>query len=225
MKSTLSIGLLLVPLASAHFHFDYPTSRGSDTTNQRTFPCGGYGVSSNRTEWPVAGGPIHLTLGHDRSKVQVLLALGTDPGEHFNITLLPTIQEEGPGKFCLPTVHVPAGSGVMDGMDATIQVITDTESGAGLYNCADITFRTSAPQPSACTNGTGVSVVPLAGAASSNANGTMPHNSSSASGSATGSGSPSASSPAVATGAARRMGMEWGMGAVLAGALGFALLL
>lgn len=128
------IAVCLVPLASAHFELDYPAGRGTNTRNQATFPCGGYPVSNNRTEWPVAGGPVALSLGHAHSRVQVLLAMGNDPGSNFNVVLVPTIQEEGPGEFCLPNVQVPANLGVTDGQNATIQVITDSESSGGLYN-------------------------------------------------------------------------------------------
>lgn len=141
MISPLYIGLFLIPLASAHFKLDYPTSRGADSKNQRTFPCGGHPPTTNRTEWPVAGGPIHLTLGHDRSLVQVLLALGNDAGDNFNIVLAPTIQEEGPGKFCMTNVSVPTNIGVADGTNGTIQVITDSESGGGLYSVSGDLIR------------------------------------------------------------------------------------
>ena len=130
-----SVGLLLLPVISAHFQLDYPASRGFDEDNLGKFPCGGQDtVTANRTDWPVAGGPIDLTMGHDQAVVQVLLGLGNDVGSNFNITLLPIVQEQGLGKFCMSDVRVPANAGVKDGMNATIQVITNGDPNGGLYN-------------------------------------------------------------------------------------------
>ncbi|KAL8870598.1 MAG: hypothetical protein Q9174_003392 [Haloplaca sp. 1 TL-2023] len=60
---------------------------------------------------------------------------------------------------------------VKEGDNATIQVVTNGESTQGLYNCADITFSSSAPPAQECTNGTGVRTTQYTGQ-SANANGT-----------------------------------------------------
>jgi len=73
-------------------------------------------------------------MGHDQAAVQVLLGLGTDPGSNFNITLLPTLQELGIGKFCLGAVTPPNGMNISEGMNATIQVVTNGDPTGGLYN-------------------------------------------------------------------------------------------
>lgn len=77
-------------------------------------------------------------MGHDEAAVQVLLGLGNDPGENFNITLLPTIQEEGLGHFCLGNISASMGMmgevNITDGTNATIQVVTNGDSNGGLYN-------------------------------------------------------------------------------------------
>lgn len=97
--------ILLPSLVSSHFQLNYPTVRGYDEDKLGTFPCGSQDtVSSKRTQWPLAGGPIHLNMEHDHAAVQVLLGLGNDVGDNFNIVLLPTIQEEGIGTFCLDDV-------------------------------------------------------------------------------------------------------------------------
>lgn len=125
---------LLISQASAHFKLDYPVARGFDEDLLINFPCGGQNsVSPNRTAWPITGGPINLNMGHDRANIQVLLSLGNDPGINFNITLLPTIQEQGLGEFCLKNVSVPAGI-AKEGTNATIQVVSNGDPSGGLYN-------------------------------------------------------------------------------------------
>lgn len=138
MLSQLLLASLL-PLASAHFKLTYPAARGFDEDILGTFPCGGQDtVSSNRTSWPITGAPIQLYMGHTSAKVQVLLGLGNDPGSNFNITLMPTFQEEGPDNFCIngAAIHIPADalSLISEGTNATIQVVTNGDPNGGLYN-------------------------------------------------------------------------------------------
>ena len=130
-----SLLISLLPLtALAHFSLVSPPGRDGDEEAQGDFPCGGgKTVSPKRTQFPLTGGPIQLDLGHDESLVQVVLGLGNDPGTNYNITLLPTIQEQGPGDFCIGAVTIPEGV-ARDGVNATIQVITNGESSPGLYN-------------------------------------------------------------------------------------------
>jgi hypothetical protein len=73
-------------------------------------------------------------MGHDRTVIQVLLGLGNDVGSSFNIILEPTFAQVGLGSFCLPDVPIPASLGITEGMNATMQVVTDGEGGGGLYN-------------------------------------------------------------------------------------------
>lgn len=129
----------VLPLASAHFKLIYPAARGFDEDVLGTFPCGGQDtVSSNRTSWPISGAPIQLLMGHTQAKVQVLLGLGNDPGSNFNITLVPTFQEQGPNNFCINgnTIHIPddVRSLISEGTNATIQVVTNGDPSGGLYN-------------------------------------------------------------------------------------------
>jgi hypothetical protein len=146
MKVQLLLGALL-PLVSAHFELIYPAARGFDEDNLGQFPCGGQNtVTTNRTEFPITGAPIQLLMGHTSAKVQVLLALGNDPGSNFNITLLPTFQEKGPQNFCIGAgaLQFPAGLNITEGMNATIQVVTNGDPSGGLYNV-------SYPVPHPCT--------------------------------------------------------------------------
>ncbi|KAI4215552.1 MAG: hypothetical protein LQ351_002021 [Letrouitia transgressa] len=191
----------LAALAAAHFTLDYPPARGFDEEQLTQFPCGGQDeVSTSRTPWPLKGGHIQLTMEHDRVAAQVLIGLGNDVGDAFNTVLVPTIQQEGFGKFCFGDVVIPASLGVKDGQNATIQ-------------CADITFTSSETPNSECTNGTGVTAAPFTGQ-SRNANGS--DSTATASGAPSPAGSGSTSSP---TGAARKLGtaaLSVGIGAAVA---------
>lgn len=45
-----------------------------------------------------------MTMGHMQTAFEVLLSLGNDPGDNFNITLMPTFGAKGLGSLCLPQV-------------------------------------------------------------------------------------------------------------------------
>ncbi|MCJ1368690.1 hypothetical protein MMC16_007835 [Acarospora aff. strigata] len=203
MKASITTFLTaLLPLVSAHFSLNYPSARAGAHDTQGDFPCGGQNtVSPNRTLWPTKGGPIQLKMGHVKSAVQVYLGLGNDVGSNFNVTLVPIFQEQGLGEFCMSDVTMPSNLNIVDGQNATIQVVTNGDPTGGLYNCADITFSSGAAAPPACTNGTGVSAAPYTGSAK-NANetgATSTASTSAASGSAPStSSSPSSSHTAAA---------------------------
>lgn len=134
--SLLSLAAVL-PMAAAHFTLQYPTSRGFDEDTMPEFPCGGMSQSSNRTQLPLDGSfPVALEMGHIQTALEVLLALGTDPGTNYNITLVPTFQITGLGAFCLPHVDISSqaiGVKITDGMNATIQVQSSGDPTGGLY--------------------------------------------------------------------------------------------
>ncbi len=124
----------LLTLTSAHFALNFPPSRGTDDEVQATFPCGGHAQTQNRTAVSLTSIPISLELGHTENLITVALAIGNDVGDSFNTILLPTIQEYGPGDFCWASVAVPANLNILDGTNATVQVITNSHDGSGLYN-------------------------------------------------------------------------------------------
>ena len=132
----LALSLLFPAFSTAHFKLISPPARGFDEDKLGTFPCGGQDeVSSNRSTFPLSGGTIQLEMEHDRSAVQVLLGLGKDVGDNFNITLKPIFLEQGIGDFCIGDVVVPTdGAASLDGVNATIQVITNGDPQGGLYN-------------------------------------------------------------------------------------------
>ncbi|KAL8763155.1 MAG: hypothetical protein Q9184_000958 [Pyrenodesmia sp. 2 TL-2023] len=215
MKLNLLIIAFLASVSSAHFTLDFPPARSSNDDSQSTFPCGGHNsIASERTPFPLSGGPIQMTMGHDRSAVQVLIALGNDATEAFNTVLVPTTQEEGIGQFCLSNVQIPESLGVEEGDNATIQVVTNGDPTGGLYNCADITFSSTNTTLSECTNGEGVQQTQYTGRFS-NANGTDP--AASIASSASGTGAPSATGSASTTSPSSAAGKgELGEAAVLA---------
>jgi len=137
MVSTTLLLATLLPLVSAHFKLIYPAARGFDEDILGTFPCGGQNtVSSNRTMFPIDGAPIQLLMGHTQSHIEVLIAFGNDPGSNFNTVLVPTFTETGPQNFCLGAgaLQFPSGMNITEGMNATIQVITNGDPSGGLYN-------------------------------------------------------------------------------------------
>ncbi|KAI1816838.1 hypothetical protein GGS20DRAFT_583034 [Poronia punctata] len=162
MRATLLSLVASVGLVSAHFGLEYPSWRGNTlaentTYDQWSYPCAGvpYGAG-NKTEWPLDGGSVVLDLHHAWSYVYINVGLGQNTS-NFNISLTPDLMNvTGRGTFCLPVLPMPMD--VVDGQDATIQVVTNGESGSALYNCADITFKSSAKplDGGICTNSTGM---------------------------------------------------------------------
>ncbi|KAK1752648.1 hypothetical protein QBC47DRAFT_389023 [Echria macrotheca] len=142
--------LATAQLATAHFALDYPDWRANTLTSgtnysQWIYPCGGVpGNSGNRTDWPLSGGSLILELHHPWTYVFVNLGLGANVS-NFNYTLTPNFwNATGNGTLCVPEIKLPAELKVDDGTQASVQVVTVGESGSALYNCADITFRSSA---------------------------------------------------------------------------------
>jgi hypothetical protein len=241
MLSKSFLALALAPVAFAHFNLNYPETRGFDEDKEPTGPCGGYDtVSSQRTDFPISGAPIQLTLGHQQTNVEVYLAVGDNPGNAFNTVLYPQFQVSGLGKFCLGDVSIPSSLNVTEGTKATIQVITLANGeNTPLYQvgghchidhltilirpqCADVnlvsTTLSQSDYSSHCQNNTGVSVTQMN--ISGNPNGTS--GTSTASGSASGSGAAASPTASSHSGAAQAKAASWVVGAV--GLVGLAML-
>ncbi|EEP81153.1 hypothetical protein UREG_05995 [Uncinocarpus reesii 1704] len=213
----------LFSLSAAHFVLVEPTPRGFSEDELSNFPCGGQSVSDSRTKVSLNDPKISIALemGHDQTAVQVLLGLGNDPGSNFNITLVPTFRQTGLGDFCLPEVSLQEqlmGVGLEDGMNATLQVVTNGDPTGGLYNCADITFSstTEFAVSGKCKNGTGINAEAFSGdAAQRNANASTPNGQAQQGGSNT---DPSGPAPTSSNIAAPLQTAGWGiLGAVVAG--------
>ncbi|PWY83446.1 putative GPI anchored protein [Aspergillus heteromorphus CBS 117.55] len=237
MKLPILLSLAaLAPLAAAHFQLKYPPSQGGSEEQMVNFPCGGGTSSSNRTQVSISAGsfPVALSLGHSQTALEVLLALGTDPGSNYNIVLQKTFEVQGLGAFCLPHVVFNKsilGRDITDGMNATVQVQSDGDPTGGLYACADIQFSSTAQysEPSSCKNNSGVSAVAFSGAAAqrnaneSTADGQAQGSSSSSSSSSASKSSSSSSSSKAPTSTGGAVALEtaaWGMlGAAVVGGI------
>lgn len=223
-QTLLALSAAMLPV-SAHFSFNYPAARGDNEANLGTGPCGGFDTpASERTLVSTTSLTVSLEMGHDQKAVQFLLGLGDNPGSNFNLTLLPTFRQEGLGEFCLQDIPLPTDIGIRDGVNATLQVVTNGDPNGGLYTCADLTFTTgTVDPPSQCANGTEVTASPFPPeAAARNANestadGQAQSGSSSQSGSGTGSSTAATSTP---TGEAAAASVGWGvLGAAIIGAV------
>lgn len=93
-----------------------------------------YGAG-NKTEWPIEGGSVALDLHHPWSYLYINLGLGEN-STNFNISLTPDLLNvTGRGDFCIPVLPVPIP--VADGQNATIQFVTNGQSGSALYNVSE----------------------------------------------------------------------------------------
>lgn len=129
-----AVSAALVPV-SAHFNLNYPAARGFNEDNLGTGPCGGFDTpASKRTPVSTTSLAVDLKMGHDENAVQVLMGLGDNPGNNFNIILVRTFRQEGLGEFCFKEIALPADIGIKDGMNATLQVVTNGDPTGGLYN-------------------------------------------------------------------------------------------
>ncbi|KAL2756629.1 hypothetical protein ACRALDRAFT_2026669 [Sodiomyces alcalophilus JCM 7366] len=145
-------------LSSAHFTLQYPEWRGNtfDATKNYTqwsWPCGGpeYG-SGNRTDWPLSGGSVGMTLGHAYNFLYINLGIeenGTVASFPHSLTPNP-LNTTGHGTLCLSDLTLPTDLNITAGTNASLQVIKVGQSGQAQYNCADIRFvkDEDAPKPS-----------------------------------------------------------------------------
>ena len=125
---------LFLSLTSAHFLMVYPASRGFDDAKIATFPCGGFDtVSTNRTLFPLSGGEISLEMADTSSNIEALIGPGNNVGNGFSQVIRQTFAQTGEGNFCMTGFSLPTN---LNGMNATIQVVTSSDDSAGLYNCA-----------------------------------------------------------------------------------------
>ncbi|KAL2149089.1 hypothetical protein VTH82DRAFT_1775 [Thermothelomyces myriococcoides] len=145
-------------VARGHVVVTYPGWRGNNLGitddfpygMQWAYPCGGLGVTRNRTHWPIDGGAVAFQpgwfTGHDTALIYINLGLGEQPLNYsWPITKLfidgPS-DSPYPGTVCLPKLELPAEvrSRVRSGDLATIQVVEAAKHGAGMFSCADIIF-------------------------------------------------------------------------------------
>ncbi|KAI8188037.1 hypothetical protein K4K51_007647 [Colletotrichum sp. SAR 10_75] len=161
LASTIS-ALFLAATASAHIVISYPGWRGNNLITNETwpygmqwnYPCGGMGVTKNRTYWPTTGGALSWQpgwfQGHATAFMYVNMGFGTDGPDggpiNMSFPMIPVFQILGPSKnpypgtVCLPQVPLPANTTVKAGDHATIQIVELAVHGASLFSCVDIEF-------------------------------------------------------------------------------------
>ncbi|KAG0130697.1 hypothetical protein HOY82DRAFT_486311 [Tuber indicum] len=133
-------------LVNGHFTVIYPQQRGYSYDTQFHFPC--IPPTTNRSQWPTSGGALSLIPIHAFALTTVNIALGSDIDENilsnpYNVSMVPLFNQTGANStFCLRKIKIPKKivGDVADGVNATIQVIQLTGTGAALYSCIDITF-------------------------------------------------------------------------------------
>ncbi|KAI5809970.1 SEN1 N terminal-domain-containing protein [Peziza echinospora] len=166
--TALAAAFCFFSTVSAHFDLVYPADRGDNHASQTSGPCGGLNTPSDKpTPWPVAGGKLLFSAGHDEAKTEVRLNVGNETD--FGIVLAPEFNQVGYGKFCFPKLVVPPNTeGVKDGARGVIQVKQFANDGGWLYNCADIIFTNdlASVENISCTNDTGVFSEPINGGGS-----------------------------------------------------------
>ncbi|KAM3531384.1 hypothetical protein MY4038_004547 [Beauveria bassiana] len=165
MKLNLLISVALAGLTTAHTVITYPGWRGNNLITNETYPygmqwmypCGGTGVTKNRTYWPIGGGTIAFQpgwfRGHLTAFLQVNLGFGSDPSANIHggppnmsnpmvhpFQILGPTNNPYPGTVCLTQVPLPVGANVKPGDEATIQIVETAQHGAALYSCVDIIF-------------------------------------------------------------------------------------
>ncbi|KAF2804676.1 uncharacterized protein BDZ99DRAFT_397594 [Mytilinidion resinicola] len=213
----------VIQLASAHFTVEYPYWRGSSfapTASQWIFPCANVSETTdinNRTAWSHEGGSLRLHAGHHWALTYVNLGIGTNVSA-FNISLVDHFNQTGNGTFCLKETgkaNLAAGlaaagldASSAEGLEASLQIIQISTTGAALYNCADIKFSATAAllADDQCTNSTAVGGVGILNADATAAQ--------SPSGTATG------GAAATSTGAAANLAYSSAGGVVAAAVLG-----
>ena len=127
MRSSFLSYLLLGSVASGHFVLNYPGSLGFDDDNEPNPPCGGEDVvfDQNITSVPVGGFPVALLTTHPQAQ---FLYRGTlDKQTPSNWTnLLPVVDEQGIGDFCIPNLKAPTNWANQTGL---VQIIMDGPDG------------------------------------------------------------------------------------------------
>ncbi|KEZ44366.1 Uncharacterized protein SAPIO_CDS3347 [Scedosporium apiospermum] len=154
--------VLAASLVSGHILITYPGTRGNNFITNDTFPfgmqwthpCGGLGLSRNRTYWPTTGGTVAFQpgwfSGHATALLYINIGIDTDgpDGGPLNYTtplvkpwqLLGPSNGPYPGTLCIEDIAVPEALGVKPGDNATIQIVELANHGASLFACSDIIF-------------------------------------------------------------------------------------
>ncbi|KAH8100552.1 hypothetical protein BXZ70DRAFT_937805 [Cristinia sonorae] len=149
---------ILLSVASAHFHLEYPPPRGPFVADAEVNFCDGYAnATTNRTEFPLDGGFIAWRGSHPHWTFGVIVAADENPTSFDNFTqAVDFFKGETPGNVCFPVdLSKTNVTGLQDGANVTLQMVYDAGDGK-LFQCADITLKANLTIPSSvsCVNGT-----------------------------------------------------------------------
>ncbi|KAJ6260026.1 hypothetical protein Dda_5671 [Drechslerella dactyloides] len=122
--------------------FLWPEDRPWSAAADNTAPCGSTSGPMNRTEFPLVGGAVALTIADDAYNVAFRIAYGNDPKSQSDFrTFVPSeVKAVEAGHQCY---KAPTISNVADGTNATIQLeywSNDSGRDESFYACADITI-------------------------------------------------------------------------------------
>jgi len=128
--------------------FLWPDNRVWSADAENHGPCGSDSGVVNRTEFPLSGGSVALSIADDAWMVAFNIAYDNDPTtqSEFQSLIVGNVSEIVPGHQCYRTPNIP--SSVSDGTNATIQLeywSNDADGGhrnESFFACADITFVT-----------------------------------------------------------------------------------
>ncbi|KAG7099453.1 hypothetical protein E1B28_001304 [Marasmius oreades] len=117
----------------AHFRLQFPDPRGAFVAQKEIDFCGGYtDAVNNRTAFPLSGGMISISSGHENFVVGVLLSTSQNANtwEAFNNAggqqqlVRNYARQPSAGTFCIPLDLNSTGiAGVQEGTNVTIQIV------------------------------------------------------------------------------------------------------
>ena len=115
----------MLPLASAHFLLQYPTTVGFDDDKEGESPCGSFTnfTGGAMTSIQVGGFPIQLQSEHPEADWEFRAMLGTN-GTNWT-TLMPIVHQVGLGDFCIPDFKAPEEWAGQSGLLQVIQNAAD----------------------------------------------------------------------------------------------------
>ncbi|KAF3940840.1 hypothetical protein ABW19_dt0205491 [Dactylella cylindrospora] len=122
--------------------FLWPDDRPWSAAEDNKAPCGSSSGPGNRTDFPLVGGAVALSIADDAWNVVFRIAYTNDPQEQSDFqTFVPSLVSEiEPGHQCY---KAPTIADARDGTNATIQMeywSNDSGRDESFYACADITL-------------------------------------------------------------------------------------
>ena len=133
---SLSLAFLtLLTVTHAHFILNYPPTLGFDDDLEAEAPCGSFTlISGNDSSAALAvdGFPLALVSTHPQASWLVRTTTDTTAPVRWS-AVMPVVNQDGLGAFCLPAVKLPAS---LAGQTGAIQVIQSAVDGL-LYQVSE----------------------------------------------------------------------------------------